>query len=92
MKIALGTINFRSVIFMSSVEFYYNFFFQNHQVAPRYKGVEYTYLTRHQYRQSGNPIRSKTFLKLDVEFHNENSFGNHQIASRYKGQTNLMSY
>ena len=56
---------------------------------------------RHQYRQSGNPIRSSEYLsvisfffKPYVGFYYENGFGNHQIAPRYKGidQIYVMSY
>ena len=76
------------------VEYHYKKGFRNHQIAPRYKGIDQTYLISYKYRQSGYPIGSYTFLKPGVKFHYENIFGNHQIAPRCKGieQTNLMSY
>ena len=42
---------------------------------------------RHQYRQSGNPVRGHKDLRgifILVEFHFENCFRNHQIAPCHK--------
>ena len=67
------------------VEYHYENGFGKHRVAPRYKGIDQTYLMNHKYRQSGDSIRSYTFLKPGVELHCENGFENRQIVPRYKG-------
>ena len=46
------------------VEFYYENGFGNQQIAPRYKGIDQTYVMSYQYRQSGNPVRSYEYLSV----------------------------
>ena len=49
-----------STNFRPGVEFYYENGVRNYQIAPRYKGIEHTYLMRHQYLQS-------SYLVIDFE-------------------------
>ena len=46
------------------VEFHYEHGFRNHQIAPRFKGIDQTYLMSYYYQQSGNPIRRYEYLSV----------------------------